>query len=127
MELSTPTGTSLRSGTNEMTSFDDAYKEWRQAPFPKGSSDDAVDELHAELAQWDAFVADEVIAIADGRTPQPGVVDIRAELDSFQMKIAGVEANSHGAAREQLAAYRHYCALLINVYREAQRHRGNPG
>jgi type I site-specific restriction endonuclease len=40
----------------------DAYARWRNEPFPSGST---TDEVHADLAYWDAMVADTVIPIVD--------------------------------------------------------------
>ncbi len=54
----------------------DAYDRWRGLPFPPASATDEVDELHKQLAQWDAFVADRVVPVVTRDAPcDEGVLD----------------------------------------------------
>jgi hypothetical protein len=45
--------------------FECAYSRWREQPFPLGSSLDALDELHADLALVDTWVADALVPFVE--------------------------------------------------------------
>jgi hypothetical protein len=106
-----------------MVDFDDTYNQWRAASFPNGSANDAVDELHAQLAQWDALVADEVIPIAGGHSHRPGAVNnIAMELETLCARIGSLVDGIGPADQELLRQYGEYCALLSDVYGRALRH-----
>jgi hypothetical protein len=102
-----------------MPDFEESYRRWRDAPFPSGSTNDAVDELHAQLAQWDAFVADEVIPVAEGHAHKPGIgsaYDIAKELELLR---AGIEALAERVGPDDqalLRQYDDYVSLLTEVY-----------
>jgi hypothetical protein len=105
-----------------MSDFDETYRRWRDAPFPHGSTNDPVGELHAELAQWDAFVADEVIPVAEGLAHKPGIgsaYDIENEIELLRTAIDEL-ANSVGPDDQALLRqYDDYCSLLTEVYSQA--------
>jgi hypothetical protein len=107
-----------------MSDFEEAYRRWLDAPFPHGSTNDAAGELKAELAQWDAFVADEVIPVAQGHTYKPGIgsaYDIAREIELLRSST-GALANSVGPDDQALLRqYDDYCWLLLDAYSGALR------
>jgi hypothetical protein len=107
-----------------------AYERWRRTPLPSGTLNEEVDELHADLAMWDAFVADAVIPMADGRQYDPGVHDQAAEVENLRQRIEVVMREAVAEDREQLRLYREYCDLLqavISVAAEGIGGRGRVG
>lgn len=103
-----------------MTDFEEAYARWREAPFPRGSTNDLVGDLHADLAMLDAFVADEVIPLREGAVIRPGAVDIAKELDGLCSRIRSLAAIVEAEQQAKLGEYAEYCALLEEVYSGAQ-------
>jgi hypothetical protein len=56
------------------TRFQEAYAAWRLQPFPSGSTNDEIDELHADLALVDSCVAETVLPFVErGEHVSPGV------------------------------------------------------
>jgi hypothetical protein len=101
---------------------DAAYSRWRGLSFPPGSATDQVDELHAELAYWDAMVADTVIpVVADGRPYDPGVLGLGAGLRALAERIAMVLATARGDEAALLRQYADYAQALTAVNAEALR------
>jgi hypothetical protein len=45
--------------------FEEAVSLWRERSFPAGSEDDDLDELHADIALADSWIADAVIPYVD--------------------------------------------------------------
>lgn len=104
---------------------DAAYSRWRGMSFPPGSAADQVDELHAELAYWDAMVAEAVIpVVADGRPYDPGVLDLDAGLRALAERIAMVSATARGDEAALLRQYADYAEALTAANAEVQRSPG---
>lgn len=59
-----------------MVNFQEAYASWREQTFPSGSSCDALDEIHADLALADAWVAETVIPFIQHGVYRPAQVDV---------------------------------------------------
>jgi len=66
-----------------MSDFEAAVATWRSQPFPSGSINDALDELHADLVLADTWVAEAVIPFVDHGALQPAHVDVIGETASF--------------------------------------------
>jgi hypothetical protein len=101
-----------------MASFERAFRAWREAPFPEGSENDLVDELHAELAQLDAFVADAVIPASEGLPIGTSVLDIGSELRRFVERADALQHLDTGD-RFALRDYIRYATMLRDVYDSA--------
>lgn len=54
-----------------MDHFSRAVEAWRREPFPPGSATDALDELHADLALADSWLAEAVIPFVDRGVFEP--------------------------------------------------------
>jgi hypothetical protein len=54
-----------------MSEFDGLYARWWSTPLPSGSKRDAVDELHADLALVDVWVADTIIPLVEDGVWKP--------------------------------------------------------
>jgi hypothetical protein len=93
-----------------MASFLEAYAAWRREPFPGGSSDDAADELHADLALADTWVAEAVIPFIESGRSAPAQVDVLGELQALRDRAATL--NDPERAKKYLA----YVERLSDVY-----------
>jgi hypothetical protein len=93
------------------------YDNWRSLSFPVGSSVDAVDEAHADLAYWDAMTAEAVIPLADGSgTYDPGVIDFPAGLAQLRERLVGLQATASASESGTLKQYIEYVDALAAVH-----------
>jgi hypothetical protein len=99
-----------------MDAFAEAYAAWRQRPFPPGSANEAIDELHADLALADSWVADSVIPYAENRVHKPAQVDVLAELTRFRERADQLALAANGDDAQLALAYRDYIDSLSKVY-----------
>jgi hypothetical protein len=96
--------------------FERAYSKWREQPFPLGSSLDALDELHADLALVDTWVAEAVVPFAEHGMYRPIQVDPIQTLEEIREGITEL-AKSASADEKRLASeYVAYVDLLLSVY-----------
>ena len=93
-----------------MATLPDAYAAWRREPFPRASSDDVVDELHANLALADSWIAESVIPFVEQRRFMPAEVDVLQELRVMRERAAALSDPER--AREYLT----YAERLSDVY-----------
>jgi hypothetical protein len=91
--------------------------EWRSKPFPAGSSNDAVDELHADLVLIDSWVADSVIPFVQEGRHTPAAVDVLGAIDRLQEQIAQLMSITASDTRLSLENYQAYAECLSGVYR----------
>jgi hypothetical protein len=98
-----------------MPSLDEAFRAWRDAPFPRGSVVDALDEAKADLVLHDSWVAESVIPFVEHGRWEPAVPDVLGALDRLMHDVAALDA---AGTRDQEAAagLRSYAALLREVY-----------
>ena len=96
-----------------MGDFEDAYIAWRNQPFPPGSADDSLDELHADLALADAWVADSVIPYVERGIFQPAQLDVIGELGKLRDRAVELRPGEDPSLSD---AYRDYSDLLVRVY-----------
>jgi hypothetical protein len=95
--------------------FNDTVRAWREAPFPPGSSIDVLDEIHADLALYDSWVADSLLPYLDHGVWSPAKVDVLGSLDALTQQIE--ELNSDQISDTQAVAhYLNYTELLRAVY-----------
>jgi hypothetical protein len=87
-----------------MSKWDETLRRWRSAAFPRGSHLDGVDELHAELAYWDAMVADAAIPLDKGQRVPGGFLDVKAGLAELRMKLELCPRDSE-EARDRVVRY----------------------
>lgn len=99
-----------------MGDFEAAYVAWRNRPFPPGSHDDSLDELHADLALADGWVADSVIPYVERGIFQPAQLDVIEEL--ARLRDRAVDLRGAGGEDDPTLsdAYRDYADLLLRVY-----------
>jgi len=64
--------------------FERAYSKWREQPFPLGSSLDALDELHADLALVDTWVAEALVPFVEHGMYRPIQVDPIQKLEEIR-------------------------------------------
>ncbi len=112
-------------GVMQNVEMGDAYDRWRGLSFPRGSTTDEVDELHATLAQWDAFVANTVIPVVTrNATYDEGVLDFNAELAALDVSIKNAMVRAETRDRQRLAAYGEYVDALKGALAEARTQSG---
>ena len=93
-----------------MSTFAEAFEAWRRVPFPMGSPEDDLDELHADIALADTWVAESVIPFAEQGTFVPAAVDVLHELQALNDR-----AMRFGET-DPVAEYLAYVGLLADVY-----------
>jgi len=99
-----------------MSAFEDAYGAWRWCSFPSGSANDEVDELHADLALADVWVADTVIPYVESGIYQPAQVDVLAELTKLRERSDQLASGASPDDAQTVLAYRDYVDLLSAIY-----------
>ena len=98
-----------------MATFAAAHKRWLEMPFPHGSTNDLVEEYHAELAQWDTFVADIAIPHASSNSAVLPVFDLGAELAGLRSRLTSEHTHLDRDEAEVLTLYRTYVDVLVDV------------
>lgn len=93
-----------------------AYDHWRNLAFPEGSPVDSIDELKADLALVDVYVADTVIPFRDGRGWMAPVVDVPRAIANLEQRIDASLAAAQPVDRDLLIRYHDYCAALRQVW-----------
>ena len=76
--------TFLASGIGNLTHVERAYKKWREKPFPPGSPSDPLDDLHADLALVDTWVAEAIVPFVEQGVYRPIQVDPLEKLKQIQ-------------------------------------------
>jgi hypothetical protein len=99
-----------------MDAFRTAYQAWRERPFPPGSPDDDVDELHADLALADSWVAESVIPYIEDGSHQPANVDVLSELRALRRRAEKLETTAKPEESRLAVDYRDYIDALAEVY-----------
>ena len=99
-----------------MGEFLKAYRAWWSEPFPHQSTKDELNELHAELATLDYWVADTVVPFAENDTLAPLKVDIRGAIRDIRQRLASVASQLRGQDQQLVAEYQRYVELLDAVF-----------
>lgn len=100
-----------------MGTFNASVAAWRRAAFPVGSKNDELDEIHADLALIDTWVAGSVLPYVDTDVWEPAVPNVLGALDSLERHVHGVHLD--GENHVQVAnRYLAYAGLLRSVYEE---------
>lgn len=94
-----------------------AYALWRSEPFPSGSPRDDLDELHADLALVDVWVAEAVVPYAErGLVAPPPDVDIEQAMARLAERLdSRSRGDSDPNSTATIAAYSRYLALTSDV------------
>ena len=98
-----------------MSRFTNAYQRWLQEPIPPGSGVDTIDELHAELAQWDAFVADLAVPYSKGAEVAQPVYDFGEAIAQLGNRLRQSE-RLRPADASTLDRYVNYLHLVAEVF-----------
>jgi hypothetical protein len=99
-----------------MVDFQDAYESWKNQPFPSGSSWDELDEVHADLALADTWVADTVGPFIESGVYRPAQVDVIGTLDKIRNRAIQLGAQGEGEDKRLAEEYAKYAGLLQSVY-----------
>lgn len=100
-----------------MATLADAYASWRQQPFPSGSADDVLDEIHADLVLVDTWVAESLIPFVEHRHYQPARVDILGGIGKIRERAMAAARSAADDDRKLAVAYETYADLMDTVYR----------
>ncbi len=96
--------------------FTGAYQRWTSMPFPDGSDDDGLDELHAQLAYADAMVAEAAEPIAKNRARSGRVPDqVVLELLSVISRAAEYASSDSEGYVRLASTYSIYADALLEV------------
>ena len=101
-----------------MSQLTESYERWQRQPFPPGSLSDAVDELHADLAGADAWVAESVIPFVEDGIHDPARFDVIAELDALRRRASDLATAVASDERGPVNEYVAYLDLLADVYED---------
>ncbi len=96
--------------------FEDAYTTWRSQRFPPGSAHDALDELHADLALADTWVAETVIPFVEHGVHHPARANVRDELRKLRSRAVELGKAGDLEGKRLADSYREYAELLLRVY-----------
>ncbi len=112
---------SFHSGTNSpngpRSAFDDAARAWRASPFPSGSTNDEIDELHAELVNVDNWVAEVLVPYIDRQAAWTPAVDVQAGIQSVRTQASHLlEVLEDPAEKSAVESYDRYAQLLEAAY-----------
>jgi hypothetical protein len=109
-----------------MSDLDDIYESWRSRSFPPGSAVEALDELHADLALADAWVAEYVVPFVEqGQFSRPEV-QVITTLHNIRERARDLERSGGAESQELAGEYGGYVDLLERVYRAFLSH-AEPG
>jgi hypothetical protein len=98
-----------------MSILEEAVREWREAPFPRGSAVDSLDEVHADLALYDTWVAECVLPYLQHGVWEPAVPDVLGAIDALTNQVE--ELSTSGTEDLEAAeSYLAYASLLRSVY-----------
>lgn len=93
-----------------------AYDAWRALAFPKGSAVDEIDEVHADLAYWDAITFETIGPLAENSIRyDPGVLDFRVELPALRERLLAMRGRYHDAEAAVLDGYVRYADAPVAV------------
>jgi hypothetical protein len=98
-----------------MDRFLQTFETWLEAPLPAGSTIDAIDEFHAELVQWDAFVADLVVPHSRGSDAVRPVYDYGGPMLRLRCRIRWYQ-QLHADATGKLSSYLRYLDLIADTF-----------
>lgn len=99
----------------DMNATPDRIEEWLALPFPRGSTNDALDMAHAELATLDSWIAGSVLRYRKTAEWVPPALDVAIQLSQLRATVTAIGLNTL-EEREQAASYLHYIDLLSSVY-----------
>ena len=99
----------------EMNAAPDPIEQWLALPFPRGSTNDALDIAHAELATLDSWIAGSVLRYRKTAEWVPPALDVAAPLSQLRGTVSAMRLNTL-EDREKAASYLHYIDLLSSVY-----------
>lgn len=91
-----------------------ARDRWLAAPFPSGSSNDEIDEIHADLVLIDTWVAGTIEPYAAGREWSPAVPDVLGTIAHMRAQLHAVSTS--GDEILIVRAYEDYLTLLETAY-----------
>lgn len=99
-----------------MAGFQNVYESWKERPFPSGSSWDALDEIHSDLAVADTWVADTVIPFIEHGVYRPAQVDVIGTLEKIRNRAIQLRAKGEGEDKRLADEYARYAEILQSVY-----------
>ncbi len=98
-----------------MITLEDAVARWRRTSFPPGSAHDALNELHANLALYDTWVAESVLPFVNQGVWEPVIPDVLAALDGLSGEVSGLRFTKE-SDKETAQRYLDYATALRTVY-----------
>lgn len=92
------------------------YREWRDCPFPKGSSNDALDELHSDLALIDSWIVEELVPYFEDGAVWLSKVDVMDALGRIEARLEGLSYLEGSIEMKLVSEYGEYANLLHRLY-----------
>jgi len=95
--------------------MDSAYREWRHAPFPEGSSVEELGELHADMALVDEWLIQIVIPYMEYRVINPHVVDLERSVAELESRLGTLTPSVLESDEPAAARLRNYLGLMMRA------------
>lgn len=92
-----------------------AFEGFKRLPFPVDSDDDAVSQLHAELIEYNGFVAGLVVTLLEGGDVPPHLLTFDYQLKACLKKIIKEAPPSAVADAEKYLQYLDALGGLIDI------------
>jgi hypothetical protein len=90
-------------GDERRRALEDALSAFRDVPFPRGSADEELSDAHAELAEYDGYVAGLVTTLLEGGDVSPAQLAFDDDLrQRFERAPAQEEARRYVEYMDEL-------------------------
>jgi hypothetical protein len=96
--------------------FVTASSKWMDEPFPAGSANDEIDEVHAELVMVDTWVADLVMPYLMHGRVFTDRVGVGAPLEQMRKRLNELRLSSSPVETTVLERYSAYAQLLEDLF-----------
>ena len=83
---------------------------------PPGSARDELDELRAEIATIDTWVAGMLVPYVEHGKKHPLKVDVQGGIDRARQQVNELKRSAHEDDAALLARYEHYLELLDDAF-----------
>jgi hypothetical protein len=103
-----------------MRDFSVTSRIWLATPFPADGRDPRVNDLHADLALADTWVAEEATPVINGRGRQKPGIDVSGGLGQLELRLQAVRPAVTDGDRELLDSYLAYLGILVQVHRSLE-------
>lgn len=99
----------------ELKELVQAFEDFKRMPFPEDSDDDEASQLHAELAEYDSFIAGIVSTLLEGGRVSPHLLKFDDDLKTRLEKVARESRQPAASSAEEYLRYLDALRRLIDL------------